>query len=325
MRRWLGAAIVSVLLQVASAVAQTPETFPLPDGAAPSGLAVDRAGAIWFLARPLGAVGRLDPATGHTRLIPLGHGAQPSALALGPDGIPFVADAVENIVYQVDPNTDEVIRHPIDAPGGPLELNGLIFDGRERLWLTGYSGYFGWLEPHTGRSAVLPAPGGRGPIGLASDGGQVWFSSYATDAVVRVDPETLRTDVFLLPSGHEGPKALTIAPGGQLWLTAYQSGALLRLEPTLGRWQAWPLPGEEARPNGLALDPQGTVVVSDVGQSLLHIFDPGSQAFAHAVGLGDGCMGRTILGSADGVWVAEARCDQIRRLNADQLGASGSP
>ena len=65
-------------------------------------------------------------------------------------------------------------------------------------------------------------------------------------------------------------------------------------------------------------------MVSDVGQSLLHVFDPHTRAFTHQVGLGEGCMARTMLGSADGTWVAEARCDRIRLVNADLLEASGT-
>ena len=45
MLRLLGAIIVSALLTLQGA-AQTPSSYPLPDGAAPAGLAVDKAGVV---------------------------------------------------------------------------------------------------------------------------------------------------------------------------------------------------------------------------------------------------------------------------------------
>lgn len=321
---WISAVAVSLVLGAASTVAQASMIFPLPDGAAPSGMAADNSGAIWFVARQLGAVGRLDPETGSTYLLALGHGAQPSSLTLGPDSTLFVTDAVANLVYQIDPVSVNIVRYPIDGPRGPLELNGATFDERERLWFSGYSGYFGWLEPHTGRSAAVPAPGGRGPIGITSAGSDVWFLSYTAGSVVRVHAETLRSDVFPLPSGHEGTKTLAISPGGDLWLTASQSGTLLRLDPKLGTWQTWVVPGEEARPSGLAFYQQSAVIISDIGQSLLHVFDTKIQAFTQEIGVTPDCIARTIMSLQSGVWAAEARCDQIRLVTSDQFRSDGS-
>jgi streptogramin lyase len=315
----IGAVAALLAFAAASAVAQTSATFPLPQGAAPSGLAADNNGAIWFASRHLGAVGRLDPETGHTYLLALGHGAQPSSLVLGPGGALFATDAVANLVYQVDPGTNTILRHPIDGPGGPLELNGAVFDERERLWFSGYSGYLGWLEPLTGRSEAIPAPGGRGAIGITSTGGAVWLVSYTTNSLIRVDTETLVSDVFPIPSGHEGARTVAASPAGDLWLTASQSGTLLRLRPKSGFWQSWVVPGEEARPYGLAFDRRNSVIVSDTGQSMLHVFDSGTQAFTHEIGLAPDCMPRTIVSVENSIWAAEARCDQIRLVASDQL------
>jgi virginiamycin B lyase len=321
MVRVLGAFVLSVLLAIPIARAQTPGPYQLPDGTAPSGLAVDAAGAVWFVSRPNGALGRLDPGTGETSLFALGHGAQPSTLTLGPDGGLFATDAVANLVYRVDPTTREVVRFPIEGPSGPLELNSAAFDHRERLWFAGYSGHFGFLDLRSGQAAVLPAPGGRGPAALTSDGSQVWFASYTTNAVVRVDPETLRAEVFALPSDQEGPKSLVIGREGELWVTAHQSRALLRFDPKASAWNAWTIPAAEARPGAVALDPQGAPVLSDVGHSALRTFDAASGTFAEFA-LGSGCMARAILPSPAGIWVAETRCDSLRWVPADALAGA---
>jgi virginiamycin B lyase len=317
MLRLLGALAVSVLLWAETAAAQAPRDYPLPDGAAPIALAIDGSGAVWFASRGTGAIGRLDPGSGEVALLSLGHGAQPSSVAAGPDGSLFATDAVENLIYRIDPTSREVVRFPLDGPGGPLELSGAVFDERERLWFTGYSGFFGWLDPRTGHSVVLPAPGGRGATALASAGGMVWFASYASDAAIRVDPETLRTEVFALPADQQGPKSLAIGEDGEIWIAAYQSRALLRLDSRTSEWSAWPLPEAEAKPTSVAIDLKGDIRLSDVGRSQLLTFDRAAHAFTQSVSLGDGCMARAILPSGSGIWVAETRCDGIRLVGSD--------
>jgi virginiamycin B lyase len=317
MIRLLGALAVSVLLWAEGAAAQTPRLYPLPDGAAPIALATDAGGAVWFASRGTGAIGRLDPESGEVALLSLGHGAQPSSLVAGPDGSLFATDAVENLIYRVDPTSREVVRFPLDGPGGPLELNSVAFDDRERLWFTGYAGYFGWLDPRTGHSVLLPAPGGRGAGALANAGAALWFASYASDAAIRIDPETLRTEVFALPADQQGPKSLAVGQEGEIWIAAYQSRALLRLDSRTSEWGAWPLPGAEAKPFGIALDPKGNVHVSDVGRSQLITFDRATRSFTQSVDFGEGCMARAILPSGSGIWVAETRCDRLRLVGLD--------
>ncbi len=59
----------------AQATAQvTIESFALPSGARPHDVAPGPGGVVWYTAQGQGALGRLDPATGEVRQIPLGAG-----------------------------------------------------------------------------------------------------------------------------------------------------------------------------------------------------------------------------------------------------------
>jgi virginiamycin B lyase len=48
--------------------------LPVPKGSGPHDIAPAPDGSVWFTAQAAGALGRLDPRTGHVDEIPLGHG-----------------------------------------------------------------------------------------------------------------------------------------------------------------------------------------------------------------------------------------------------------
>jgi len=62
--------------------------FPLPEGSGPHDVAPAADGAVWFTAQAAGALGRLDPRTGHVDEFPLGRGSAPHGVIVGPDGAP---------------------------------------------------------------------------------------------------------------------------------------------------------------------------------------------------------------------------------------------
>jgi virginiamycin B lyase len=330
MARFVGAFLLLALCVGAAALPSAAQDgaagriYALPDRAAPAGLAADGSGAVWFVSKPLGAVGRLDPATGETDLIALGQGAQPNSLSLAPDGTLLATDAVADLVYQIRPDTRDVVRHPVEAEGR-LELAAAALDDRGRLWFAGYGGWFGWLDPADGRSAAFQAPGGRGPAALARDGaGGLWMLSYKASTLTRIDPETARTEVFPLPEGQEGPKAVLAGRDGGVWLTAYRSGSLLRLDPSSRDWKAWRLPGDDPRPFAIAEDGRGGILVTDTASSRLLAFDPEAGAFREGFDLGERAMARSLLPASGGFFVAETGRDAIRFVQRDALKVTWS-
>ena len=59
-----------------------------------------------------GALGRLDPATGKTRQVPLGGGSRPHGVIVGADGLAWVTDSGLNAMVSVHPETLKVTRYP---------------------------------------------------------------------------------------------------------------------------------------------------------------------------------------------------------------------
>ncbi len=87
-------------------------------------------GAVWYTAQGSGELGRLDPATGETRHIPLGAGSAPHGVIVGPDGAPWITDGGLNAIVRVDPETSEVQVFPLPESHSRANLNTASFDGR---------------------------------------------------------------------------------------------------------------------------------------------------------------------------------------------------
>src|SRR5271165_7246541 len=77
--------------------------FALPEGSGPHDVAPAPDGTVWFTAQAAGALGRLDPRTGHVDTFPLGTGSAPHGVIIGPDGAPWVTDGGLNAILRVDP------------------------------------------------------------------------------------------------------------------------------------------------------------------------------------------------------------------------------
>ena len=97
MRRWGAWCAVAVLVlgvacggggagsrreagQTGAPAAQAPgpslERFPVPGGSGPHDVAPAPDGTVWYTAQAKGVLGRLDPASGRTTEVPLGHDTQ---------------------------------------------------------------------------------------------------------------------------------------------------------------------------------------------------------------------------------------------------------
>ena len=86
--------------------------FPLPEGSGPHDVAPAPDGTVWFTAQAAGALGRLDPSSGHVDEFPLGSGSAPHGVIVGPDGAPWVTDGGLNAILRVDPVSHAIHRYP---------------------------------------------------------------------------------------------------------------------------------------------------------------------------------------------------------------------
>jgi hypothetical protein len=139
------------------------QEYPVPAGSRPHDVAPAADGrSVWYTAQGSGQLGLLDPATGESRLIPLGEGSAPHGVIVGPDGAPWVTDGGLNAIVRVDPGTEKVDRYPLPPERGSANLNTAVFRGGV-LWFTGQAGVLGRLDPKVGRVEVFDARRGPGP------------------------------------------------------------------------------------------------------------------------------------------------------------------
>src|SRR4026207_1264683 len=116
------------------------QEYPVPAGTHPHDVAPAPDGTVWYTAQHVGALGRLDPATGETHHIALGSGSAPHGVIVGPDGAPWVTDSGQNAPVRVDRVTETVDRFPLPPDRGNAELNTAAFDASGVLWFTGQAG-----------------------------------------------------------------------------------------------------------------------------------------------------------------------------------------
>ena len=104
------------------------QEYPVPAGSRPHDVAPAAEGrSVWYTAQGSGELGLLDPATGESRLIPLGEGSAPHGVIVGPDGAPWITDGGLNAIVRVDPRTEKVDRYPLPPERGSANLNTAAF------------------------------------------------------------------------------------------------------------------------------------------------------------------------------------------------------
>ena len=122
------------------------QEYAVPAGTHPHDVAPAPDGTIWYTAQFSGALGRLDPATGETRHIPLGAGSSPHGVIVGPDGAPWITDSGLNAIVRVDPQTEDVQVFSLPSESGNANLNtaafdrgwpALVYGSRRHLWPSG--------------------------------------------------------------------------------------------------------------------------------------------------------------------------------------------
>jgi virginiamycin B lyase len=292
--------------------ALTIQEYPVPRGSHPHDVAPAPDGAVWYTAQGAGALGRLDPATGETRHIPLGSGSAPHGVIVGPDGAPWVTDGGLNAIVRVDPVTEAVETFPLPAERGRTNLNTAAFDGDGVLWFTGQNGVYGRLDPATREMAVFDAPRGRGPYGIASaPDGTVYYASLAGSHIARIDSETDTASVLEPPTPGQGARRVWSDSRGRVWVSEWNAGQLGMYDPAAGEWREWRLPGDNPMAYAVYVDERDAVWLSDFGADALVRFDPVREAFDVLPLPSSPANVRQILGRPGEVWGAESGVDKL--------------
>lgn len=137
------------------------------------------------------------------------------------------------------------------------------------VWYAGQqSGTVGRLDPTNGDVMILDLPRGAAPHGVivGPDDG-IWLTVGGLNAIVRVDPESLRVDVYPLPGPTANLNTATFDGQGVLWFTG-QNGYYGRLDPAVGVVEQFAAPRGRG-PYGIATTPDGTVYYASLAGSYL--------------------------------------------------------
>jgi virginiamycin B lyase len=288
--------------------------IPLQGAAVPHQVAVapGRDGAVYFAAANLGAIGRIDVASGEVTYASLPSGAKPRGLAMARDGKVYALDGASDMIIAHDLGTGENRRYAMPSGLAHLELQLGAFDGHGRLWFTGYAGWYGRLDPTNGKVKVYQAPGGRGPFAIVADrNGAIWYASYAGNYVARVDDKTGKPEMFPLPSDADGPKGLAVDAAGNIWCTSVKDGSLARLDAESRTWKTWRAPGNNPRLYGLTAAPDGSMWASDIGENRILRFDPVAGRFDTVFANLPRAMVRHLAMGRGVVWAAESATDRM--------------
>lgn len=188
------------------------------------------------------------------------------------------------------------------------------------VWYAGQgNGEAGAVNPATGEVIRVPlAPPGRrsAPHGVVIGPDRApWFTDGGLNAIVRVDPWTLKVDVFPLPANmpNANLNTPTFDHAGVLWFTG-QSGVLGRLDPAAGLVEAWRSP-RGGGPYGIATAPNGAVYYASLAGSYVgRIEGLGIVTELDPPTAGQGAR-RVWPDSTGKVWVAEYNARQIARYD----------
>jgi virginiamycin B lyase len=300
------------LLATDPLAAQTNQTYTGPDGAHPHDVAPASDGGVWYTAQGQGALGWLDPKTGRTVQIPLGAGSAPHGVIVGPDHAPWITDGGLNAIVRVDPDTRTVklFKLPGNAPNA--NLNTAAFDRNGVLWFTGQSGFYGRLDPGSGKVDAWTAPRGYGPYGITvTPDGDIFYASLAGSHIAQIDPSSGKATVIEPPTPKQGARRVWTDSGGRVWVSEWNSGQVSVFDPRSKAWKSWKLPGADPATYAVYVDDQDKVWLTDFNANAILRFDPMTQKFASFPLPHAGGAARQILGRAGEIWVAESGADYL--------------
>jgi virginiamycin B lyase len=294
------------------------QEYPVPAGSGPHDVAPAPDGTVWYTAQRSGELGRLDPKTGETHAVPLGNGSAPHGVIVGPDGAAWVTDGGQNAIVRVDPDTEAVQVFPLPDSAPNANLNTAAFDGNGILWFTGQSGFYGRLDPKTGKVAAFNAPrrpslvSGSGPYGITSTpDGIIYFASLANSYIARVDSDSGAATVIEPPTPGQGARRVWSDSQGRIRVSEWNAGQVGVYDPAKDSWREWKLPGSSPRTYAVYVDGCDQVWLSDFGANAILRFDPTSERFeSFPLPSPNGAV-RQILGRPGEIWGAESAVDKL--------------
>ncbi|MDJ0981967.1 MAG: hypothetical protein QNI94_10100 [Kiloniellales bacterium] len=215
--------------------------YPLPAGAMPHSVTIDKVGGVWYMGNKNATMGRLDPESGEITVydMPDPDARDPHTAVFDADGILWFTLQHSNMIGRLDPASGDV------------------------------------------RLVTAPRPGSRPYGIKIDAEGRPWIACNGANCLISVDPATMQVTEIELPIPETTVRRLDIAEDGMIWYVNSSQGRLGRLDPSNGDVKEWPSPsGAKSHPYAIAvLD--GAVWYNESGQrpDALVRFDPATESF----------------------------------------------
>lgn len=286
--------------------------FPLSAGIGLHDVAPAADGTVWFTSQGKGLLGKLDPKDGSFKTVSLGQGAAPHGVTIGPDGAPWITEGGQNAIARVDPGDLKVTLFRLPEKFAYANLNTGVFDKAGTYWFTGQSGYYGRLEPKSGRMEVFKAPKGVGPYGIAvTPKGDIWYASLAGSYIAKVDLASGAATVVQPPTPGQGARRVWSDSRGRIWVSEWNVGHVSVHDPADGTWKTWKLPGARPRTYAVYVDDRDKVWVTDFSANAIVRFDPSTEKFNSFPSDRPNANVRQLDGRPGEVWGCESGTDRL--------------
>ena len=294
------------------------QTYSVPAGSHPHDVAPAADGGVWYTAQGSGELGWLNPESGEVREVALGAGSAPHGVIVGPDGAPWITDGGLNAIVRVDPETQRLDTYPLPSAAAGANLNTAAFDGDGVLWFTGQAGFYGSVNPASGRVRTFSAPRGLGPYGItATSAGEIFYSSLAGSYLGAVDGDTGEVRVIDPPTAGAGLRRAWSDSRGRIWVSEWFAGQVGMYNPDSGRWREWSLPGNGAQAYAVFVDDTDAVWLTDFTANAIVRFDPETEEFTNFPAESQPAEVRQLHGRPGEVWGAESAADQLVVIRTD--------
>ena len=206
--------------------------------------------------------------------------------------------------------TNQIIEYSV--PGQHPHDVAVAQDGR--VWYTGQlSQEMGLFDPVTGETTRYALPQGASPHGvIVGPDGAAWITDSGLNAIVRVEAETFRVQVFELPGIHSNANLNTAVfnTDGILWFTG-QSGMYGRLDPATGEMQTWDAPRGRG-PYGITATPGGDIYYASLAGSHIACIDTATGEATVIEPLTPNQGARRVWSDSQGrIWVSEWNVGQL--------------
>lgn len=195
-------------------------------------------GAVWFVERDTGRLGRIG-ANGAMREYDLpSPNAVPQGIVFAPDGNVYVTEQGSNAIARVDPVTGAAVDFPVPTPDSTTQSGALGPDGA--IWFIERAAAKVGRMTLDGQFTEYPLAAGAFPnrIVLGPDGA-LWFTELRANKIGRITTGGQLTE-YPMPGG---PVGITVGKDGQLYTVLFFAGAVARLDLSGNITGQWTLPG----------------------------------------------------------------------------------